>query len=287
MTAINADAVADAIDDLARSSRQYFSGKDVARRIVDEPDQGDINAAAYHLSDLRAERDDVTVWSDAGRNYTYQFVDPNAPEIRADGGEITVCPECDTHHIEVLTGDARAAGGTVQGRYRCNECGARFDDPATRPPRRQTAPNAGTAARALTDADPDVLPDGGTEGAVDHSFDAAERPTREVLQEEVADVRTATLPGSVALDLVTRQLLLVRRESYPDLAAHYEAEGYSLLSYGVHPYLPVTVDDAVYECVYLSDTSVESLANFGEAKTYDFPAGRLAHVPVEEAWGDA
>jgi len=135
---------------------------------------------------------------------------------------------------------------------------------------------------------PEVMPDGGTvDGAVDHSFDEAERPTREVLQEEVADVRTAPLPGSVALDLVTRQLLLVRRESYPDLAAHYEDEGYSLLSYGVHPYLPVSVDDAVFECVYLSDVTAESLAGFADAKTYDFPAGRLAHVPVEEAWGDA
>lgn len=135
-------------------------------------------------------------------------------------------------------------------------------------------------------ADPDVRTDGGTElpeGAVDHSFDEAERSTREVLQEGVADVRTAPLPGSVALDLVTRQLLLVRRESYPDLAAHYEAEDYSLLEYGVHPYLPVSVDDAVYECVYLSDVTAESLANFGDAKTYSFPAGRLAHVPTEEA----
>jgi len=138
---------------------------------------------------------------------------------------------------------------------------------------------------------PEVMPDGGTipgepepKGAVDHSFDEAERSTREVLLDEVADVRTAPLPGSVALDLVTRQLLLVRRGSYEDLAAHYEAEGYSLLSYGVHPYLPVTVDDAVYECVYLSDVTAESLANFGDAKTYDFPEGRLAHVPVEEAW---
>lgn len=127
--------------------------------------------------------------------------------------------------------------------------------------------------------------DDGTQGAVDNEYADAEVPTRERLLEEVADTRTRPLPGSVALDLVTRQLLLVRRVSYDDLVEHYDAEGYSLLSYGVHPYLPVTIDDPVFECVYLSDVTVQSLEDFADAKTYDFPEGRLAHVPVEEAWG--
>lgn len=107
---------------------------------------------------------------------------------------------------------------------------------------------------------------------------------REALLEGRPDV-TSPISGGLALDLVTRQLLFVRRQVAPDLATYYDTEEFDLLNYKMHPYLPVTVDDAVLECVYLSDVTAESLDGWGDAKTYDFPVGRLAVVPVMDAWG--
>lgn len=98
---------------------------------------------------------------------------------------------------------------------------------------------------------------------------------------------TDVVVGGLAFDLVTRQLLLVRRRVADDLVAYYEREAFDLYNYGVHPYLPVTPDDPVYECVYVADESVQKLDEWGGKKTYDFPAGRLAVVPVMEAWTDA
>lgn len=106
---------------------------------------------------------------------------------------------------------------------------------------------------------------------------------RDVL-EDGRPIVTDLVPGGLALDLVTRQLLFVRRQVAPDLVAYYEAEAFDLLNYKMHPYLPVSIEDPVFECVYLADVTAESLADWGDAKTYDFPAGRLAVVPVMNAW---
>jgi len=111
-------------------------------------------------------------------------------------------------------------------------------------------------------------------------------PAREQLLADQPEL-TAPVAGGLAVDLVTRQLLFVRREVAPDLAAYYEAEDFDLLNYGPHPYLPVTVDDAVLECVYIDDVGVQDLDGLAESKTYDFPQGRLAAVPIQEVWADA
>jgi hypothetical protein len=100
-------------------------------------------------------------------------------------------------------------------------------------------------------------------------------------------VATEPMPGGLALDLVTRQLLFIREQVAPDLEAYYEAESFDLATYGPHPFLPVALDDAVFECVYVSEVSVQGLDDWGSTKTYDFPAGRLAHVPAEMAWTGA
>lgn len=136
----------------------------------------------------------------------------------------------------------------------------------------------------LRDHECEPVTDGGTDGAIDADWEDAERPPREQLEAEMSDLPRGLIEKGIALDLVTRQLLYVRERSYDDLVAHYEAEGRSLLSYGVHPLLPVTIDDAVFECVYLSDVTAENLLNFEDAKAYSFPRGRLAHVPVERSW---
>ena len=83
---------------------------------------------------------------------------------------------------------------------------------------------------------------------------------------------------------MTRQPLFVRRVVAPTLSQYYEREEFDLLNYGVHPFLSVSIDDRVFECVFLSDITAESLSGFDSAKTYDYPEGRLAHVPVEQAW---
>lgn len=100
------------------------------------------------------------------------------------------------------------------------------------------------------------------------------------------DIRTEPVPGSLAIDIVTRQVLFVRERVADDLEAYYEQEGFDLATYGVHPWLPVSIDDAVYECYYANDLSLEGLDELGGRRDYDFPEGRLAVVPVENAWRD-
>jgi len=101
------------------------------------------------------------------------------------------------------------------------------------------------------------------------------------------DVRTDPVPGSLAIDIVTRQVLFVRERVADDLEAYYEQEGFDLATYGVHPFLPgVTIDNAAYECYYANDLSLEGLDELGGRRSYDFPAGRLAVVPIENAWRD-
>ncbi len=102
------------------------------------------------------------------------------------------------------------------------------------------------------------------------------------------DVRTEPVPGSLAIDIVTRQLLFVRECVADDLAEYYDQEGFDLATYGPHPYLPgVTLDNAVYECYYANDLSLDGIDDLGGRRDYDFPSGRLAVVPIEQAWRDA
>lgn len=130
--------------------------------------------------------------------------------------------------------------------------------------------------------------DGGEEpsGAIDHGFEEGEVPAEEVILGELDEIPypRGPLEQGIVLDLVTRQLLHVKDRVADDLVEYYEAEEFNLLTYGVHPLLPVRIDDPVFECVYLSDVNAENLTKFEEAKTYDFPRGRLAHVPTERAW---
>jgi len=114
------------------------------------------------------------------------------------------------------------------------------------------------------------------DGAVDHDYDDAA-----ALGADVPEGPTDPMPGGVAFDLVTRQLLFVHERVADDLHEYHEREGFDLLSYKTHPYLPVSEDDAVFECVFIP-TSAEGAHKPGN--TYDYPEGRLMHVPVEQAW---
>jgi len=132
----------------------------------------------------------------------------------------------------------------------------------------------------------EVVADGGTEGAIDNEFDEAEQSPRAQLEAGRLDIGAASydgmVAGDVAIDLVTRQPLRVRGCVADGLVEYYEDTGFDLYNYKQHPFLPVTLDDSVYECVFIG--SVDDLHSF--STTYDYPAGRLARVPTELAGGD-
>lgn len=122
------------------------------------------------------------------------------------------------------------------------------------------------------------------QGAIDHDFEEGEQSYEERVEGALEGIQTEPVAGGIVVDIVTRQLLFVHEKVAPDLATYYDEEGFDLATYGPHPWLPVTFDDAAFECVYLSDVSLEKLGDWGDVKTYDFPAGRLAPVPVHMAW---
>jgi hypothetical protein len=121
------------------------------------------------------------------------------------------------------------------------------------------------------------------EGAVDNDFDDAERPYAERVEAALDGIQTEPYKGGIVIDLVTRQPLFVRRQVADTLAEYYDAEGFDLATYKQHAFLPVRPDDAVFECVFIG--GVDDL--HGSRKTYDYPRGRLAVVPVDLAWRDA
>jgi len=122
-------------------------------------------------------------------------------------------------------------------------------------------------------------------GAVDHEFDENTVDYADRVAEALEDVRTEPVPGSLAIDVVTRQVLFVRARVADDLEEYYDQERFDLATYGPHPYLPgVTLDNAVFECYYANDLALDELDGLGSRRDYDFPSGRLAVVPIENAW---
>jgi hypothetical protein len=120
-------------------------------------------------------------------------------------------------------------------------------------------------------------------GAIDQDFDEGERDYEAQLEAALEGVRTEPMAGDVAIDLVTRQVVFVHERVADTLEEYYEREGFDLATYKQHPWLPVRPDDAVFECVFVG--GVDDLHSPG--KTYDYPRGRLARVPVDLAWRDA
>jgi hypothetical protein len=123
-----------------------------------------------------------------------------------------------------------------------------------------------------------------TTGAVDHDYDDAARDYSDRLADALADVPTDPEPGCLVIDLVTRQLLYVTERVADSCQAYEQAEGFDLVTYKMHPWLPgIGADNAVYECVYL-DANPQNAHKPG--KTYDFPEARLMRVPHELAHTD-
>ena len=124
-----------------------------------------------------------------------------------------------------------------------------------------------------------------TDDIDDDMIDDAERDYADRVADALEGIRTEPVAGSLAIDVVTRQLLFVRSKVADDLETYYEQEGFDLLTYGPHPWLPgVTAENAAYECYYVNDLSLDGIDDLGKRRDYDFPEGRLAVVPVEQAW---
>jgi len=121
-----------------------------------------------------------------------------------------------------------------------------------------------------------------TDGAVDADYDDALQDYRDAVAGALDGVRQEPMQGGVAIDIVTRQAMLVRRKVADTCAEYYEEEGFDLVTYKMHPWLPgIGPDNAVYEAVYL-DGNPQNAHKPG--RTYDFPSARLMHFPAEMSW---
>lgn len=124
-------------------------------------------------------------------------------------------------------------------------------------------------------------------GAIDNEFEDAEKSMREQLTDVLESYQMEPVEGGLAFDLVTRQPLFVRQQVAESIVKfHKEAEDarveeFNLASYKGHPWLPVTVDDAVYECAFIP-RNVEQVHKISD--TYDYPRGRLMTIPIHRAW---
>lgn len=122
-----------------------------------------------------------------------------------------------------------------------------------------------------------------TQSAIDNDFDDAEQSYDEQLEAALEGINTEPIEGGIAIDLVTRQPLFIRRKVADSCREYYEAEGFDLATYNEHPFLPVRPDDAVFECVFVGGVE----GGHKPGKTYDYPRGRLMTVPIDLAWRDA
>lgn len=106
----------------------------------------------------------------------------------------------------------------------------------------------------------------------------------DLVEDKLTNVPTDPAPGGIAIDMITRQPLYVHRVVATSLYEYWEQtdRSFDLLTYKQHPFLPVTVDDDVYECVYINNAK----GVHQHRKTFDFPRGRLITVPISFGWND-
>jgi len=123
------------------------------------------------------------------------------------------------------------------------------------------------------------MPSDEPSGAVDADFDDAATDAEAQLRKNIAAYPSSIEPGDVVIDLVQGRPLYVRRQR-GTAAEYFESEDFDLTTYKAHPWLPITPDDTIFECVFLP-TNPESIPTAKKDKTYDYPRGRLARVPVE------
>lgn len=122
------------------------------------------------------------------------------------------------------------------------------------------------------------------EGAIDEPFAANEREARDQITDKLAEYNRGVEAYGVAIDLVYHRPVFVRKQVADTCVAYWEdGEDFDVTTYKAHPYLPITADDAVFECVYIP-TKPGDIRHDAADRTYDFPTGRLARVPLENLW---
>lgn len=123
-------------------------------------------------------------------------------------------------------------------------------------------------------------------GAIDNDWSDAERDARDQLEAALGDLDARPHGewevGDAAIDLVTRQTLIVVEIEYDSVIEHYQAEEFDLATYKQHAFLPVTLEDTVLNCVFVG--GVDDLHSFTD--TYSYPEGRLARVPIDMLGGE-
>jgi len=94
----------------------------------------------------------------------------------------------------------------------------------------------------------------------------------------MSDVDARIKCGDVCHDVLGSGKVQVLRKAADSVAEFSHREDFDLAEYKAHPLIDIDDDQAVWTCVYLPDEPTTSFSG-----TYDFPAGRLARIPVEEA----
>jgi hypothetical protein len=92
------------------------------------------------------------------------------PDVVTDGGRLEVCPSCDAadivRRLGGMTGPEPTAGD-VDAEFRCQRCGATFDEPTVREPHSGQPVATSALTKQLAEADPDDLV---TDGGVDQGL---------------------------------------------------------------------------------------------------------------------
>jgi len=121
-----------------------------------------------------------------------------------------------------------------------------------------------------------------SESAVDNDYEDAEQSYDDQLADALDGVPTEPLEGGLAIDIVTRQAVFVREAVADTCRDYYHDEGFDLVTYKMHPWLPgIGPENTVYECVYV-DGNPQNAHKPG--RTYDFPEARLMSLPIQMAW---
>lgn len=124
----------------------------------------------------------------------------------------------------------------------------------------------------------------GEQGAIDRDFDDAELPYEVRVMDALEDVSQEPEAGTIAIDICTRQAVYVRQKAADTCSDYYDQEGFDLVTYKMHPWLPgISVENTVWECSYI-DGNPQNAHKQGQ--TYDFPEARLLRLPIGLSWDE-
>lgn len=122
------------------------------------------------------------------------------------------------------------------------------------------------------------------DGAVDHTFDDAERDPREQIVDKLATYNRDLRPTDIAIDVVQGRPVFIKKQAAATAADYFAREDFDVATYKTNPFLPVRPDDPVLTAVYVPTKAQDVPSERKGNRTYDFPRGRLMRVPIEWLW---